>query len=1048
MSGTQNGEIIFAYDVFGYRTVSGNPTEIRHLARMGPEQVHRRQFRSNYQETISERVINGGNSVNVDRTRHYVYDAFGSLRSSNDRNLRTITYGYDNLGRRKREHWGDGSYQANYSYTIFGQLEEAKDFNAAGDNSEFDYLYNSLGRITNETQRLAPLHDSGDIQFVYQYDLVGNVTRLTADILGIYWNDFTNTYKYDNQDRVTEVRQAPYVQTGNRVISFDYQYQPSTPGGNKCLTTFMRYHDFAAAVPLAVSTKRNEDPSGVSLIQHYKGDLPPSATNEAATDAVTSNTIRKYTLNYNTRGLIVDQIASEYNASAPTTPSVTQVSREYDAFGQMLSMTTQMPGKNPETQRFPYDSAGNLNDGTEVAPYNRLIEDRNHAYEYDKEGNVSYRWSFGDSVPGVIVSGDKLGTGEHSWDAEPYRVFFDKLYFEHQSVLDKTKVYFAHGTVHFSDWWWDTVLGDFHTAIRWENRISKWVADTPLPLWFTPAAPQTDQLYIDFDVRASQSTESTILCYLPVVAEGSSFQVSRPNSIDEFTWDHRHRLTQVKRYEQASFEHEPCSPASTPVPVCYTTVRRLIHLHLPHDVPPDVYLRRIRSQNWGGAYRMESSEQFAPRGPLQLRLCLGAKPAGARLQGPRHLRSKSSFRSGHGPVARGDFRFRRKVRAPRSSGLDDRSLHPPRRFREGTRLRPVWQAVGGGRFQIQDARYCLRGLCLRLGHRPLLRRWPVVRTLDGSLYPGGGARRERLPPGGQQPDGSVVGAIRPACGHPQHRARIESPPWYEAAWEFVEHNPGRAAIEAVHVGLDVAGLIPGIGFVFDLANAGIYLVEGRGAEAAFSAFAAIPFVGYLAAGGQVTKYTYKLARAADIGLNLAQSTYYGIEGLQSGNNLQVAISAFGFGVNGRAIARGLHRAGHAATDASASLARTARRELAAAACFTAPHEVLVVEKNVCRSIAPRQPDGFQRRWDEEVPPRSPYRGPHGGWCLPAGVAEKAETNDDRVPAGSGPRVPGTRRWRQQLAGTPVSARSPVRRTSRQVLQSHRPLTEHVQTRLN
>ncbi len=89
------------------------------------------------------------------------------------------------------------------------------------------------------------------------------------------------------------------------------------------------------------------------------------------------------------------------------------------------------------------------------------------------------------------------------------------------------------------------------------------------------------------------------------------------------------------------------------------------------------------------------------------------------------------------------------------------------------------------------------------------------------------------------------------------------------AWDAT--TPAEAALELTHLGLDVIGMVPVIGVPADLLNAGIYGIEGRYVEAGFSAFAAIPGLGYLAAGGQTAKYMYKAARVADIAINLTES---------------------------------------------------------------------------------------------------------------------------------------------------------------------------------
>jgi hypothetical protein len=66
-----------------------------------------------------------------------------------------------------------------------------------------------------------------------------------------------------------------------------------------------------------------------------------------------------------------------------------------------------------------------------------------------------------------------------------------------------------------------------------------------------------------------------------------------------------------------------------------------------------------------------------------------------------------------------------------------------------------------------------------------------------------------------------------------------------AAWDATrEHLPSaETTLAVVHGGLDVAGFVPGLGAIPDLANAGIYAAQGDGANALLSAGAAVPFVG-------------------------------------------------------------------------------------------------------------------------------------------------------------------------------------------------------------
>jgi hypothetical protein len=83
-------------------------------------------------------------------------------------------------------------------------------------------------------------------------------------------------------------------------------------------------------------------------------------------------------------------------------------------------------------------------------------------------------------------------------------------------------------------------------------------------------------------------------------------------------------------------------------------------------------------------------------------------------------------------------------------------------------------------------------------------------------------------------------------------------------YAYVANNPimlidplglcGSSALDWVQGGLDLAGLIPGIGEPVDLLNAGISAARGNYVEAGFSLAAAIPFIGW---GGTAGKAALK-----------------------------------------------------------------------------------------------------------------------------------------------------------------------------------------------
>jgi hypothetical protein len=68
-----------------------------------------------------------------------------------------------------------------------------------------------------------------------------------------------------------------------------------------------------------------------------------------------------------------------------------------------------------------------------------------------------------------------------------------------------------------------------------------------------------------------------------------------------------------------------------------------------------------------------------------------------------------------------------------------------------------------------------------------------------------------------------------------------------------ESEEGDSWLDGAQLGLDAAGMIPGFGAFFDVANAGVSLFRGDYAGAAFCLFAAIPGVGDAAAGTKMAK---------------------------------------------------------------------------------------------------------------------------------------------------------------------------------------------------
>ncbi|EKT4485220.1 hypothetical protein QEM02_005408 [Pseudomonas putida] len=73
---------------------------------------------------------------------------------------------------------------------------------------------------------------------------------------------------------------------------------------------------------------------------------------------------------------------------------------------------------------------------------------------------------------------------------------------------------------------------------------------------------------------------------------------------------------------------------------------------------------------------------------------------------------------------------------------------------------------------------------------------------------------------------------------------------------------GEQVLDGIQLGLDIVGLIPVVGEIADVANAGISLSRGDYAGAALSLLSAVPFVGYLGTAGKVGRYGTKAAAEA------------------------------------------------------------------------------------------------------------------------------------------------------------------------------------------
>ena len=77
-------------------------------------------------------------------------------------------------------------------------------------------------------------------------------------------------------------------------------------------------------------------------------------------------------------------------------------------------------------------------------------------------------------------------------------------------------------------------------------------------------------------------------------------------------------------------------------------------------------------------------------------------------------------------------------------------------------------------------------------------------------------------------------------------------------------SPGNGATSLGHAALDVLGMVPGVGFLFDAANCAWYIRDGEYAMAALSALSAIPGLGDAVSAGKLATKGAKVAELCNM----------------------------------------------------------------------------------------------------------------------------------------------------------------------------------------
>lgn len=325
----------------------------------------------------------------VDAIRTYTYNAQGNLSGYLDRDNRKTTYQYDRLDRVTHEYWWNvthtaGIHLVHHQYDKLGRVVWAADMDYPTGVYSYVYQtydYDDLGRVTKARNYRpdVPSHTPGPkVEQRFEYDVPD---------YGISWaNDSTphvltkvsqwsfNGTSFDPNPIGTTVT---FVDKHGRTARID-----DTVTGQATKRVEFTYDDADQLVDVArksgsffFDTRYGYDNAGrVTKLEHWRDDDPTWFT--------------QYLYAYDKADRIRIQ-GTLHDTAIAALSQVPAAQNEYFTFDDAGQLVLANKIGSSDDESFAYDSNGNRT-GTELGtdPYNRLAEDADWVYTYDKEGNL------------------------------------------------------------------------------------------------------------------------------------------------------------------------------------------------------------------------------------------------------------------------------------------------------------------------------------------------------------------------------------------------------------------------------------------------------------------------------------------------------------------------------------------------------------------------------------------------------------------------------------------------------------------------------------
>ncbi|WP_254510276.1 RHS repeat-associated core domain-containing protein [Anatilimnocola floriformis] len=266
---------------------------------------------------------------------------------------------------------GDASnlLSANAVNTLAFEYDDAGQLVYAGDQfGEYEYDYDGMGRLKEETQNLAGLPE---VIFGSAYNVKSGRTSLSATVGGT--DDFLRTYTRDEWNRVTELLDAGQV-GGNGVVRKEVDFAYNAAHQHESIER----KEGASPTTIATTSFTYDGMGRLNDLWHKHS----------------STTLARYQYDYDLASRI-QQISSYVDGVSHY---------DYDDTNQLVG--ADHDGSGPPDEDYEYDANGNRNSsGFDVDSNNQIVTDGTYSYTYDGEGNRASKT--------LISTGEKE---EYAWD--------------------------------------------------------------------------------------------------------------------------------------------------------------------------------------------------------------------------------------------------------------------------------------------------------------------------------------------------------------------------------------------------------------------------------------------------------------------------------------------------------------------------------------------------------------------------------------------------------------------------------------------------------